>query len=52
MNNTTIIIPAIKNSPILSISLDECLKLKTNPNIIIVTDDIENQVYNTKMLNK
>jgi|TARA_B110000259_G_scaffold85847_1_gene100096 GT2 family glycosyltransferase len=46
VNDTTIIIPAIKNSPILSITLDECLKLKTNPNIIIVTDDIENQVYN------
>ena len=43
MNETTIIIPALKNSPILDNTLKQCLKLKTNPNLIIVTDDIKNQ---------
>jgi len=42
---TTIIIPALKNSPILENSLEHCLKLKTRPNIIIVTDDIKNHNY-------
>ena len=45
MNDTTIIIPALKNSPILENSLEHCLKLKTKPNIIIVTDDIQNHNY-------
>ena len=48
MNETTIIIPALKNSPILDNTLKQCLKLKTNPNLIIVTDDIKNQTYNKK----
>lgn len=48
MNETTIIIPALKNSPILDNTLKQCLKLKTNPNIIIITDDIKNQTYNDK----
>ena len=45
MKETTIIIPALKNSPILRQTLRECLKLKTEPNLIIVTDDIKNQTY-------
>jgi cellulose synthase/poly-beta-1,6-N-acetylglucosamine synthase-like glycosyltransferase len=48
VNETTIIIPALKNSPILDNTLRQCLKLKTNPNIIIITDDIKNQTYNYK----
>ncbi len=44
-SETTIIIPALKNSPILDNTLKHCLKLKTGPNIIIVTDDIKNQTY-------
>ena len=44
MKDTTIIIPALKNSPILENSLEHCLKLKTRPNIIIVTDDIKNHI--------
>ena len=45
MSETTIIIPALKNSPILDQTLRECLKLKTEFNLIIVTDDIKNQTY-------
>ena len=45
MNDTTIIIPALKNSPILDNSLEHCLRLKTKPNIIIVTDDIRNDNF-------
>ena len=44
-SETTIIIPALKNSPILDNTLKHCLELKTNPNIIIVTDDSTNQTY-------
>jgi GT2 family glycosyltransferase len=45
VSETTIIIPALKNSPILDQTLRECLKLKTEFNLIIVTDDIKNQTY-------
>ncbi len=48
MNDTTIIVPALKNSPILDNTLRQCLKLKTNPNIIIVTDDTKNQNYKNR----
>ena len=39
---TTIIIPALKNSPILKNTIKHCLELKENPGIIIVTDDSSN----------
>tara|TARA_A100001011_G_scaffold91683_1_gene96341 strand:+ start:18465 stop:19508 length:1044 start_codon:yes stop_codon:yes gene_type:complete len=48
VNETTIIIPALKNSPILDNTLRKCLELKTNPNLIIVIDDIKNQTYNNR----
>ncbi len=46
MSDTTVIIPAIKNSHILNNTVKHCLELKTNPKIIIVTDDKENQIFN------
>ena len=42
---TTIIIPALKNSPILKNTINHCLKLKENPDIIIVTDDSSNLYF-------
>ena len=45
ISETTIIIPALKNSPILDNTLKHCLELKTNPDIIVVTDDSSNQTY-------
>ena len=42
---TTIIIPALKNSQILNNTINKCLELKTNPKIIIITDDKENQIF-------
>ena len=45
MIDTTIIIPALKNSPILNNTLNRCLELKANLKIIIVTDDINNQKF-------
>ncbi len=45
MSDTTIIIPALKNSPILNNTLKKCLELKTNPKIIVITDDKENQIF-------
>ncbi len=45
MIDTTIIIPALKNSPILNNTLNHCLELKANLKIIIVTDDINNQKF-------
>jgi GT2 family glycosyltransferase len=48
VSETTIIIPALKNSPILDQTLRECLKLKTEFNLIIVTDDIKNQTYSDR----
>lgn len=45
MIDTTIIIPALKNSPILNNTLNHCLELKGNLKIIVVTDDIKNQIF-------
>ncbi|MDA7583334.1 glycosyltransferase [Candidatus Pelagibacter sp.] len=46
IGETTIIIPALKNSPILDNTLKHCLNLLTNPDIIVVTDDAKNHTYN------
>ena len=47
-SETTIIIPALINSPILNKTLEHCLNLKTHPNIIVITDDKQNHIYKHK----